>query len=511
MTPGLIRGWQRALFRTWVRLRLGLRWPWRWSWRPRSLTLRVALTVLAGFTVIFFVLMALMTWNAFGHETGELDKALLRATQSMARMLDAEDSEESARIFVSMMGVGMLGDTEEDPPLRLVVRRLSNQRRFATPDLAWLDNAQVKEGRHTLQHGGTTWRLYTFTGQRWRVTTVDDETARSKAVLRNLGWDIAWYLLVALPFVLVPVWLAVRAGLAPLRRLSNAVTARAPHDMRSLPTSASYSELQPLETALNVQFKQAAQSIQRERAFVNDAAHELRTPLAVISTQAHLLAHSEGAERTRASERLQAAITRASHLTQQLLRLAQADAAAHARLETVDLMNLLRSAMADIAQRARAQGTELDLVGPDQLPLTASGTALRSIVDNLLDNALRYGGPGGVVRVRVKLPAGAPSPPQAASRARAPAPTPTVQLSVSDTGPGIAPELREQAFERFWRSPQATQPGSGLGLAIVREAARSLGGQAHMEGGAEGAGCTVVVTLGIGSVNGPWPAATTLS
>lgn len=461
-----------------------LRWPWRRRQGPMSLTTRVSLTVLAGFALVFFVLVAVISQNTLGSETGDLDRALLQSTESMVRTLDAEDSEESARIFVRFMSHGV-GEVTDDPPLRVVAYKLSNQRQFAPPLLQWLNASSLRDGVQTLPHEGTQWRLYTVTGKAWRVTAVDDAGARKESVLRSLGVDIAMYLLLAVPFVLIPVWLSVRSGLAPLRRLSQTVAARLPQDMTPLPDTASYSELQPLQKALNLQFTQAAQSILRERAFVHDAAHELRTPLAVIATQAHVLAHSSGADRDAASQRLQAAVTRASHLSQQLLRLAQTDAATRVAPEPVDLMNLVRNTMAAMAERAQAQGTELDLQGPDHLHMLASETALRSIIENLLDNALRYGGPLGVVSVDVQVDV------QVEGQADAQ----TVHLRVKDLGPGIRPEQHKQAFERFWRGAHPGQPGSGLGLSIVREAARALGGDVHIESGQPGEGCTVRVVL----------------
>jgi signal transduction histidine kinase len=195
----------------------------------------------------------------------------------------------------------------------------------------------------------------------------------------------------------------------------------------------------------------AADPIRRENAFVHDAAHELRTPLAVIATQAHLLAGAQGDDRALALRRLEDSITRASHLAHQLLRLANADAVARAERVPVDLMDLLRDAMATLAERAHRQRTAVSIDGPDSASLRADPHALRSIVDTLLDNALRYGGPGGAVA------------------------------------------LRERAFERFWRGASGTQPGSGLGLAIVREAVRVLGGSVRLDAGEDGVGCVAVV------------------
>jgi two-component system, OmpR family, sensor histidine kinase QseC len=171
-----------------------------------------------------------------------------------------------------------------------------------------------------------------------------------------------------------------------------------------------------------------------------------------------------------------AAVQRASHLTQQLLQMARADAPLSETTQ-VDLMDLLRDAMSLHADTAAAQGSELELAGPDQLVLPANERLLRSIADNLLDNALRYGGTGSRVHVSVALEGQ------------------VAVLEVRDSGPGIAAEHHERVFERFWRPPGQPQPGSGLGLAIVREAARALGGDAHVLRQAPGSGAALQVRL----------------
>jgi two-component system, OmpR family, sensor histidine kinase QseC len=145
------------------------------------------------------------------------------------------------------------------------------------------------------------------------------------------------------------------------------------------------------------------------------------------------------------------------------------------------VMDLARDTLAQFADRAESQGTELSLQGPDSLIQQTDVHALRSVFENLIDNALRYGGEGGAVQVVVE--------PQAVG----------IELRVSDCGPGIAPSERAQIFERFWRGKstptRATQHGAGLGLSIVFEAVRALGGRVRVQDLEAGSGCTMVVKL----------------
>ncbi|MFZ4757899.1 MAG: sensor histidine kinase [Burkholderiaceae bacterium] len=445
--------------------------------RPGSLTGRVVLTLVASFGAVFAVLLAVLSYQAFAAGTGDIDKTLLANARAMSTGLEHGRSDDAARALIAIFEAsGHEAADRAVPPVHLRLARRDGGFEAATTGAPPLEVATVPDGIGGRTIDGVTYRTYSVAGDIWRVVVIDAAQARDWSVIRENGVELAFYVGLALPIVLVPIGLAVITGLAPLRRLSATVAARAPEDMAPLPPARTYRELQPLEAALDRQFARAADSIRREKAFVHDAAHELRTPLAVIATQAHLLAGAQGDDRALALKRLEDSITRASHLAQQLLRLADADAVARAERVTVDLMDLLRDALATLAERADRQHTELSLEGPEQANLRADPHALRSIVDNLLDNALRYGGPGGAVAARLALEAD------------------HWTLRIADRGPGLDITQRERAFERFWRGASGTQPGSGLGLAIVREATRALGGSVRLDAGDDGIGCVAVVT-----------------
>jgi two-component system, OmpR family, sensor histidine kinase QseC len=444
--------------------------------RLPSLTARVAATVLLSFVAIFALLFGWLWQTTLARETGELDLSLLASAQQLVATLEQIDSDEGARAALAVFSnVQAPALNPDEPPVLTAVSRRDGSARHTHPRLAGLELAQLPPGISQQRLLGAEWRVYAAQGPRWQAALLDDAPARSRWVGWTLFSDLALYLGMALPLVLVPVWWMVRRAMRPLAELSATVAARSPLDTTPLPTPRRWRELAPLQDALERLFERTAAGLAREKAFVHDAAHELRTPLAVMATQAHVLAASEGAAATEARTRLQQAVARASHLTQQLLALAQADHAARAAPQALCLMDTVRDAMALAATRATEQGTELELQGPDHAPLQAEPRALRSIIDNLLDNALRHGGAGGVVVVQV---------------AKAPA---VWVLSVADQGPGVPAAAREAVFDRFWRAPGSTVPGSGLGLAIVREAARSLGGSAECRAAAVGA--RFVVTL----------------
>lgn len=296
-------------------------------------------------------------------------------------------------------------------------------------------------------------------------------------LLRSLGGDLALSVLIAMPIVLLPAWFAVTRGLRPLRRLSELLSRRGPDDLAPLDFHARYAELQPVAGALERLLAQLRERIGRERAFVQDAAHELRTPLAVIAAQAHVLAKAEGAPtRLAAARTMEHAVGRASHLVQQLLSLAQLEGAAQAAA-TVDVAQLVRAELAALAPQAMDRHIELSLDSPDTLPFLVDGPAFASIVQNLAGNAVKYGHDKGQVALSLALRGGA------------------LELQVADDGPGIEEGQRELVFERFHRGAGHAQSGSGLGLAIVRQAAMRLRGTVRLEAGPGGRGCRFIVSL----------------
>jgi two-component system, OmpR family, sensor histidine kinase QseC len=449
-----------------------------------SLMWRVVWVVFGGFVAIFVLLLGWIGYSSLSRESGEFDRGLLRSAQGLVKALDEVDSDAGAQAAVALfssMIVNATNDADHEPELDVAIARQDATMRRPSKLAPHLNLRELRDGVVQQSTGGLNLRFYVASSKKWKAALIDQSDLRSAWGLRQLASDLLMYLGAALPIVLLPVWLTVRAALKPLRRLSDHLAQRSLQDSSLLATAAPYREWRPLEAALNRLFERVGQGMSREKDFVNDAAHEMRTPLAVISTQAHLLAASEGAERAQAHQRLQNAIERASHLTQQLLRLAQADSSTPTQNQSVDVMNLARDTLAGFADRASDQQAELALDGPDSLVVQSERQGLRSVLENLVDNALRYGGHGVLVEVRVFGPKHSNNT--------------GWQLWVADNGPGIAIAQREQVFERFWRGQHEHTRGAGLGLAIVREVVHSLGGQVHVEDGLQGKGCAVVVRL----------------
>ncbi|TWO70690.1 HAMP domain-containing protein [Caenimonas sedimenti] len=318
---------------------------------------------------------------------------------------------------------------------------------------------------------------YQGTGKHWTLRSVEPMRTAQRFITYNTPF-IGEYLLLAMPFVLIPVWLSVRTGLKPLQRFAQGIASRHPDDLRPLAEQPKHQELKPLASALDGMLDRLRHRFDRERLFVQDAAHEIRTPLAVVTTQAHVMAHAESAEeRVRAYGLLNQAIARASHLAQQLLMLATLDDSQRPPARHIDVAQAAREILAQAVPQAMARRIELSLEAPDHLLIAIDEPAFTSILLNLVDNAIRYGREGGNVVVSLR-----------GDEER-------IHLQVQDDGPGIPESEQALVFERFYRGAGQEVSGSGLGLAIVKQAALRMGGRALVTAGLARQGVGFLVSL----------------
>ncbi|WP_431257509.1 sensor histidine kinase [Roseateles chitinivorans] len=288
-------------------------------------------------------------------------------------------------------------------------------------------------------------------------------------------------LLISLPFLLLPAWLSIRLAMRPWTGVAREMTARGPQDLSPLAYRGRHRELAGMVDAINGWMRRVRDSSERERSFVADAAHELRTPLAAMLVNVEALKANARDERER---QLMAGVMssghRATRMVNQLLRLMRSEAHGSDPVERVELDRLLQDRLAVLSPLASARSVELELTAAPGLCVAAPLTSLESLVDNLVENAVKYGPVGGTVRVMLKRAGG------------------EAVLYVTDQGPGIPPSLRERVFDRFFRDPAQREPGSGLGLSIVKAVLEQLGGRIEMRdglGNGDSGGLEVAVTL----------------
>ncbi len=278
-------------------------------------------------------------------------------------------------------------------------------------------------------------------------------------------------------------WIAIARSLRPVERLSKDIEQRSPDHLSPVDRPDIPREVAPLITALNGLFARVVSASAAEKAFIADAAHQLRTPLTVLRTETELaLLEAHPPQLEGLLRRLHIATTRAARLANQLLSQARAEHERHnSPMERFDLKQIATEAVEEWVARSVDAGVDLGFE-LESAPVEGHGFLLREMLANLLDNAINYAGPGARVTIRTGI---APADGAAATRA---------MLEVEDNGPGIVPAERERAFERFQRG-NAGGTGSGLGLSIVRDIAGHHRAQVELLDGPGGIGLKVRVTF----------------
>ena len=395
------------------------------------------------------------------------------------------------QMALSLRDQGRIGDDEREalgnPELDYVVQvwsvdglTLYSSRRPANapalPQRAVLGYSQVRLGSED-------WRVFAAATP-LRVVQV----AQPLAVRRRLATAAALRsvapIAAAAPLVALGLWWIIGLSLAPLRRVTQAASARGVDSLAALPDEGLPQELQPLVGAFNGLLGRLAAAFEAQRHFVADAAHELRTPLTALKLQLGLLQGTPaGPEQDQAIARLRAGVDRATHLVGQLLALARAEPGAAAPMADLDLAEVARQALADAEPLAARAGARLAIDAPAPVPIHGDAQALRSAIGNLLDNAVKYGGRQVMLAVHGDGSGG-------------------WRVRVDDDGPGIAPAQREQVFGRFQRGAARDSDGSGLGLAIVQAVAKRHAATVELSTGPRG-GLAVALRSAAASPGGP--------
>jgi signal transduction histidine kinase len=230
---------------------------------------------------------------------------------------------------------------------------------------------------------------------------------------------------------------------------------------------------------MNALLQREGERLEQERGLLADAAHELRTPLAAIGAQAHLLLHAASAEGRRvAAHQLEEGLERVSHLLSQLLTIARIEAGgSRGTRESLDVAELVRVRVASLASRARLRSIDVELAAPETLVFSVDRAGFNSVVDNLIDNAIRYAPAGGSVDVSLSMEGGG------------------LRFAVRDNGPGIPDSYIEKVFERFYRIPGTPESGSGLGLSIVQKVAFAHHATIQLVRGLDQRGLGVIVSF----------------
>jgi two-component system sensor histidine kinase TctE len=287
---------------------------------------------------------------------------------------------------------------------------------------------------------------------------------------------------IIIPLAVMLVWFGLSRGLRPLSRLRRTIETRDPADLSPIATRRVPEELEPLVEAFNHMLERMKKNVEGQQRFVADAAHQMRTPLTGLKTQAQLAGRETDPEALRhALKQIAIGVDRAGRLVNQLLVLARTEGVeiAQKQHEPFDLSVLLREVVEDWVMIAIEKGIDLGYESAEGVMIMGSPFLLREMIKNLIDNALRYTPHGGQVTCRLLVVHN------------------TAVLEIEDDGIGISEEQAGLVFQRFYRVDDAATEGSGLGLAIVQEIAVQHDAKAALRPNPKGRGAVARVVFAI--------------
>jgi len=367
--------------------------------------------------------------------------------------------------------------TAEDPEEEFVLQAWDSE---GNPQMLLPGHAELPryavEGFSLAVVDGAQWRIYGET-RRGRYVQVAQQMAVRDELAASMAWRAGSPLLVFGLVLAILIVVVVGRALRPLNQLAQAVAGRSPDALTPLPTGDMPPELRPVVLALNGLMQQFEAALTAQRTFVADAAHELRSPLTALKLQLQLVERAGSDEaRQVALAKLHERLDRGTHLVRQLLSLARHETPlGAAQRRQVDLGLLLEAAVADHSALADSRNIDLGVEAPAQVVIVADADGLRVLLNNLIDNALRYTQQGGRVDLQTAQENGRPL------------------LRVRDNGPGVPAVHRPRLFDRFFRPDGQDAWGCGLGLSIVRNIADHHQADIVLSEGQDGRGLCVTV------------------
>ncbi|WP_114417664.1 ATP-binding protein [Marinospirillum perlucidum] len=432
-------------------------------------TSSIRIRTLSWVLLVFVLASGLLAWSSFhdaAHEVEELYDAHLaqqaRLISSLLTGMEATSLTQVAKLRLlntmeqtTLQAGDNKGHKYESKVVFQVWQRDQLLLRSRNAPAGRL--SQEGEGYSNTQLGNHLWRVFALslaeTGHTILIAERDDVRGElvDKIALRTLLPDI-----LGTPFLLLLIWWAVGRGLKPLHQLAQLLHERDPQSLEPLQLKPLPRELETIQKAINLLMQQLRELLAREKRFIADAAHELRTPLSVLSLHTQNALHAQtSAEQQDSLQALETGIARTTRIISQLLTLARLEPESGDHKSWQDPLPISRQVLADLAPLAWKEGIELQLV--DDLPargqLLLETGSLEILLQNLISNSIKQAPEDSEITLRWQLQGG------------------ELLLEVIDAGPGVADEDKPRLWERFYRKGQYT--GSGLGMAIVaRIAAR---------------------------------------
>lgn len=421
---------------------------------------RRLLTILLSVITLVWLITMLESYHETQHEAEELfDAQLAQSARTLLAVAGHEITELEG--IPDVAHIHFLPKSGDDDDAYEYEYKLAYQLWVQPQNKLILRSYMAPEAPLSMQADG--YSTATIDGKPWRIFSLTDEKSgfqikmgESMEIREELSDEIAERMvvpmLIALPLLALMIFIGIQRGLQPLQRLAQAISRRAPGHLQRVESRDTPSEIEPIINALNQLFERVELSLENERRFTADAAHELRTPLAALKVQAQVAQRSrDDAERGRALSQLSSGIDRTAHLVEQLLTLARLDPqSARERFHPLALRPVAETILADLEPTAGNKRIALQLHCDNSPTILGEENAITIALRNLVDNAIRYTPAGGAVEVTIEEQ------------------DEKVLLGVADSGPGIAKEEREKIFNRFYRLAGQEVEGSGLGLSIVQ-------------------------------------------
>lgn len=411
-----------------------------------------------------------------------------RARHEVNELFDTEIIRLALQVQATLVAAAAPGQMLSRPPsageadlrdLAIAVWNRQGQLLLVDREGVQLPRRADATGFVDMQLGGEPWRVYYLQAQNgeWLVAAGQHGDERGELVRDLVAGQLVPWLLV-LPVLLLAMAWAVRRALQPVRMLTSELQGRSADDLRPVPMNHAPEELQPMLSAMNGLFARIESTLERERRFTADAAHELRTPLAVLRAQWDVLRRASGEdERHRAETQLNAGMDRMDRLVTQMLALSRLESTDRLpRAQALQWAPLVEQAISDVLPLAERRHIELDCEWPDTdeapMPLQGDPDLMTVLLRNLLDNAVRYAPEGSTVRMRFGAD----------------------RLTIENDGAALPPDVLAQLGQRFHRVDGQSESGSGLGVSIVQRIAALHGLGLRYRPRAHGKG--VIVELG---------------
>jgi two-component system, OmpR family, sensor kinase len=432
---------------------------------------------------LLFWLLVGLSFAVAAAAVGTYLRARVEANALFDHQLQAMAASLTDAPFSAAPVEGIGGDSDNDALVVQIWDRNGVRLYLSQPQRTLPQHARI--GFNDVHTDEGDWRVFsTLAGN--QVVQIAQPMRVRRALAASMALRTVVPLLVMLPVLGFVIWLIVANGFKPLDRVVAAVGKRSPTVLEPVAENGLPSEVMPLVRALNGLLERLRDAISAQRTFIADAAHELRTPLTAVHLQAQLAERAGSDEERRAAlGDLKSGLERATRLSEQLLTLAREEpGVAENALTSVDLRAVARDAIQALAPLAAAKAIDLGLVdapvdaaAADSAIVTGGADALRTLVSNLIDNAVRYTPARGRVDVSVVQESD------------------SVVLTVRDTGPGVPQGERTRIFDRFYRGTHAegAERGSGLGLAIVKRIADRHHAGIALGAGIDGQGLGVTV------------------